>query len=193
MGGEDGSKSNPEHSVNIFAALGPELYRDVRQSVIDMVLATDMTKHFEHLAKFIQNFNAVGGAAGISGALADDCETLLELENTESEADSQDTLGGGAGAGAGTAAEGANAGDLTPENIVLIKRMLIKCADVSNPARPLKLCQTWAERISTEYCDQVWRRRRIDKFGDLSVLTFFLLFTDGRGEAPGPEGGDAHL
>lgn len=162
VGGEDGSKSNPEHSVNIFAALGPELYRDVRQSVIDMVLATDMTKHFEHLAKFIQNFNAVGGAAGIGGALADDCETLLELENTESEADSQHTLGGGAGA----AAEGANAGDLTPENIVLIKRMLIKCADVSNPARPLKLCQTWAERISTEYCDQVWRRRRrrIDKF-----------------------------
>ena len=27
-------------------------YRKVRQSVVDMVLATDMTKHFEYLKKF---------------------------------------------------------------------------------------------------------------------------------------------
>lgn len=39
-------------SVNIFKNLGSDLYRDVRQSVIDMVLATDMTKHFEHLVIF---------------------------------------------------------------------------------------------------------------------------------------------
>jgi len=43
----------------------------------------------------------------------------------------------------------------TAENIMLIKRMLIKCADVSNPARPLKLCETWANRIAEEYCNQV--------------------------------------
>ena len=42
-----------------------------------------------------------------------------------------------------------------PENRVLIKRMLIKCADVSNPARPHKLCVAWAKRIATEYCNQV--------------------------------------
>jgi hypothetical protein len=42
-----------------------------------------------------------------------------------------------------------------PENRTLIKRMLIKCADVSNPARPLPLCKMWAERIAKEYCDQV--------------------------------------
>ena len=33
--------------------------------------------------------------------------------------------------------------------------MLIKCADVSNPARPLKLCIEWATRIASEYCQQV--------------------------------------
>jgi high affinity cAMP-specific and IBMX-insensitive 3',5'-cyclic phosphodiesterase 8 len=42
-----------------------------------------------------------------------------------------------------------------PENKTLIKRMLIKCADVSNPARPLELCKEWATRIANEYCQQV--------------------------------------
>jgi len=44
-----------------------------------------------------------------------------------------------------------------PENKTLIKRMLIKCADVSNPARPVKMCVEWANRIAREYCQQVGR------------------------------------
>ena len=43
----------------------------------------------------------------------------------------------------------------TPENIAILKRMLIKCADVSNPARPLKICKEWAFRIAEEYFAQV--------------------------------------
>lgn len=43
----------------------------------------------------------------------------------------------------------------SPENRLLIKRMLIKCADVSNPCRPLELCIEWAGRISEEYFAQV--------------------------------------
>src|ERR1700722_14888991 len=43
----------------------------------------------------------------------------------------------------------------TPENIVVVKRILIKCADVSNPTRPRKLCIEWGERITVEYCNQV--------------------------------------
>jgi len=42
-----------------------------------------------------------------------------------------------------------------PENRTLIKRMMIKCADVSNPARPVSLCVEWANRIAREYCQQV--------------------------------------
>lgn len=41
-----------------------------------------------------------------------------------------------------------------PENIQLVKRMMIKCADVSNPARPLRLCVEWARRIAEEYFNQ---------------------------------------
>lgn len=43
----------------------------------------------------------------------------------------------------------------TPENIVLVKRILIKCADVSNPSRPLNSCREWAYRIAEEYIAQV--------------------------------------
>ena len=38
----------------------------------------------------------------------------------------------------------------------MIRRMLIKCADVCNPARPLDICVTWAKRIAEEYFAQVW-------------------------------------
>lgn len=30
-----------------------DTYKLLRQNVIDMILATEMTKHFEHLAKFM--------------------------------------------------------------------------------------------------------------------------------------------
>lgn len=42
-----------------------------------------------------------------------------------------------------------------PENQTLIRRMMIKCADVANPCRPLDLCIEWAGRISEEYFAQV--------------------------------------
>lgn len=43
---------------------------------------------------------------------------------------------------------------LNPENVTLVKRMMIKCADVSNPTRPLRLCVEWARRIAEEYFQQ---------------------------------------
>ena len=43
----------------------------------------------------------------------------------------------------------------SPENMATVKRMLIKCADVSNPARPLNICRQWAYRIAEEYFSQV--------------------------------------
>lgn len=60
-----------------------------------------MTRHFEHLAKFVSVFGN-------------------ENEH-EVHTDSDD-------------------------NHMLIRRMLIKCADVSNPARPFRFCAEWAER-----------------------------------------------
>ena len=39
--------------------------------------------------------------------------------------------------------------------MAILKRMIIKCADVSNPARPLHICKEWAVRIAEEYFSQV--------------------------------------
>ena len=43
----------------------------------------------------------------------------------------------------------------TPENKTFIKRLIIKCADVANPCRPLDLCIEWGKRIAEEYFQQV--------------------------------------
>lgn len=43
-----------QSGVNIFAQMPREEFVQMRQAVIDMVLATDMSRHFEHLAKFQQ-------------------------------------------------------------------------------------------------------------------------------------------
>ncbi|RUS91914.1 hypothetical protein EGW08_000316, partial [Elysia chlorotica] len=99
-------------------------YKAMRHSIIDMVLATDMKQHFEHLSKF---------TTSITKHLQ-----KLEGDNTDVSIDMATIIT-----------------DLSSyENRTLIKRMMIKCADVSNPLRPLNLCKEWAMRIAEEYCEQ---------------------------------------
>jgi high affinity cAMP-specific and IBMX-insensitive 3',5'-cyclic phosphodiesterase 8 len=43
--------------VLLISALERDVYKAVRQNVIDMILATEMTRHFEHLAKFVSVFS----------------------------------------------------------------------------------------------------------------------------------------
>ncbi len=117
-----------------------------------MVLATEMTKHFEHLSKFVNVFTKpllnkeeaayVTAGAG-SGSTA----------NTNNTVTSSGT-GGDPSPSATTPTEPDISTLLTPDNVILIKRMLIKCADVANPTRPLKLCVDWAKRIAEEYFRQ---------------------------------------
>ncbi|KAI9579458.1 hypothetical protein GQX74_005995 [Glossina fuscipes] len=87
-----------DDSVNIFKNLEPDIYKSMRNIIIDMILATEMTRHFEHLAKFI-------------AAIEED-------------------------------------------SALLMRRMLIKVADVSNPSRPYLFCVEWAQRIAEEYFQQ---------------------------------------
>ncbi|XP_049622003.1 high affinity cAMP-specific and IBMX-insensitive 3',5'-cyclic phosphodiesterase 8B isoform X4 [Suncus etruscus] len=110
---------------NIFKNMDRNHYRTLRQAIIDMVLATEMTKHFEHVNKFVNSINKPL-AAEIEGS---DCECNLVGKNF-------------------------------PENQMLIKRMMIKCADVANPCRPLDLCIEWAGRISEEYFAQTDEEKR---------------------------------
>ncbi|XP_075214903.1 high affinity cAMP-specific and IBMX-insensitive 3',5'-cyclic phosphodiesterase 8A-like [Lycorma delicatula] len=43
---------------------------------------------------------------------------------------------------------------MSPDDAILVKRMMIKCADISNPTRNVKLCVEWARRIAEEYFNQ---------------------------------------
>ncbi|XP_033247089.1 high affinity cAMP-specific and IBMX-insensitive 3',5'-cyclic phosphodiesterase 8 isoform X3 [Drosophila miranda] len=96
-----------DDKINIFKNLDKETYKSARSTIIDMILATEMTRHFEHLAKFVSVF---GG------------EEPRE-HNPQSD----------------------------EETAILMRRMLIKVADVSNPARPMQFCIEWARRIAEEY------------------------------------------
>jgi len=102
-----------DERVNIFQNLDADTYKVFRQGLIDVVLATDMSKHFVHVNKFCSHF----------------CKSPDEDRSSELSGD-------------GTEAQ------------TIMKRMLIKCADVSNPARPLEYCQEWAARIAEEYFAQ---------------------------------------
>ncbi|KAG8334205.1 High affinity cAMP-specific and IBMX-insensitive 3',5'-cyclic phosphodiesterase 8B [Homalodisca vitripennis] len=103
-----------------------DTYKVARQSIIDMILATEMTKHFEHLAKFVSVFNKPNSTSDDGSGDAkspSDCGGDFALTSSADE-------------------------------INLVRRMMIKCADVSNPTRPLKMCVEWARRIAEEYFSQ---------------------------------------
>ncbi|KAG5318449.1 PDE8B phosphodiesterase, partial [Acromyrmex heyeri] len=115
-----------DDSVNIFKNMERDAYKLLRQNVIDMILATEMTKHFEHLAKFMNVCSARIG------------------DGQETYSDSLDMTV-----------------VLQPDNVILIKRMMIKCADISNPTRPLKCCVEWAKRIAEEYFNQTDEEKKL--------------------------------
>ncbi|CAG9795610.1 unnamed protein product, partial [Diatraea saccharalis] len=112
--------------VNIFKNLDRDTYKTVRHNVIDMILATEMTKHYEHLAKFVNVFYAKTSGSKEDG-IHNDVSRLKEPLALDTTALS------------------------LPENVVLVKRMMIKCADVSNASRQQKFAVEWARRIAEEY------------------------------------------
>uniref|UniRef100_A0A3Q2CYI6 Phosphodiesterase n=1 Tax=Cyprinodon variegatus TaxID=28743 RepID=A0A3Q2CYI6_CYPVA len=116
---------------NIFKSIDRNQFRTLRQAIIDMVLATEMTRHFEHVSKFVNSINKPMAAIDetSTSSMNSDCEGQSNIRNS-------------------------------PENRLLIKRMLIKCADVANPCRPIELCIEWAGRISEEYFAQTDEEKR---------------------------------
>uniref|UniRef100_A0AAQ4S3C8 Phosphodiesterase n=1 Tax=Gasterosteus aculeatus aculeatus TaxID=481459 RepID=A0AAQ4S3C8_GASAC len=117
-----------DDKCNIFKNMERNEYRTLRQAIIDMVLATEMTKHFEHVNKFVNSINKPLAALEENGGNGDEESVKSVLTS--------------------------------PENRILVKRMLIKCADISNPCRPLELCIEWAGRISEEYFAQTDEEKR---------------------------------
>ncbi|XP_035786840.1 high affinity cAMP-specific and IBMX-insensitive 3',5'-cyclic phosphodiesterase 8-like isoform X1 [Anopheles albimanus] len=106
-----------DDKINIFKHLDRDSYKLARSIIVDMILATEMTRHFEHLAKFVSVFGT-------------------DVESKEPLPPDND------------------------DNQILVRRMLIKCADVSNPTRPLRFCVEWARRIAEEYFMQTDEEKR---------------------------------
>ena len=150
-------------SVNIFKNLDQETFKEVRHSIIDMILATEMTKHFEHLTKFVNVFNksmsldgeTTAGSTQHPQPLLQDVGKQSSGSGISVQGTTTSTTGGGDGVRSSSSSSRLRTSSLaSPENLVLVKRILIKCADVSNPARPLHLCVAWGHRIAEEYCNQ---------------------------------------
>ncbi|KAJ8664744.1 hypothetical protein QAD02_006406 [Eretmocerus hayati] len=116
-----------DDNVNIFKNLSREVYQAMRHNIIDMILATEMTKHFEHLAKFINVCSSRVHEVDIDSYTEDAVDTNVFL---------------------------------LPENLTMTKRMVIKCADVSNPTRPMRHYVEWTRRIAKEYFDQTDEEKR---------------------------------
>ena len=116
----------------------------MRVSIIDMVLATDMSQHFEHLTKF----NAlIVSLHRRTLSFIKSLSLSLSLSLSPSP-QAQDSEGPGPGSAASLSKEGQEARQV-------LKRVLVKCADISNPLRPMRLCREWAGRIAREYFTQV--------------------------------------
>lgn len=115
-----------DERINIFKGLDRKTYPLARACIIEMILATDMSKHYEHYTKFVTVFNKPN---------EENAENRQRERKNSSECDNDGK-------------------HITPEDIMLVKRMLIKCADVSNPTRPIHLCKQWAGRIAEEYIAQ---------------------------------------
>lgn len=136
-----------DERVNIFRNLDRDSYKLIRQGIIDLVLATDMSKHFVHLNKFVNVF----------------AKQVL----SDADSDSNVDLSGNGGGDSSlhnvpcTSPIGVNDIPNSPENVAILKRMLIKCADVSNPARSLPICKEWAYRIAEEYFSQTDEEKRL--------------------------------
>lgn len=118
-----------EPKSDIFRNLERPDFELLRHSIIDMVLATDMARHFEHVHRFVVYANPVKslkddhGSPQTNGMVMPD-----DWVNTD-------------------------------EGKVCILRTAIKCADISNPSRPLKICIEWANRIAEEYFRQTEEER----------------------------------
>ncbi|CAI2733864.1 unnamed protein product [Schistosoma spindalis] len=108
-----------EKDCDIFANLGGKKRQTLRRMVIELVLATDMSKHMSLLA---------------------DLRTMVETKKVS------------------------GSGMLNLDNYadrIQILQNMIHCADLSNPAKPLRLYRKWTGRLIEEFFRQGDKERKL--------------------------------
>lgn len=146
--------------INIFQNLTRDEYRTIRSYMIDMILATEMAKHFDHVNRFVNNLSkpflsknhnydrsSVGSMSSMeSGSIGTSACTSVSMFGSPAQAQHYSPM---------------KFEDLrNAEDRILIKRLIIKCSDVNNPTRPLHICKEWAQRIAEEYFSQTEEEKR---------------------------------
>ncbi|ORX92204.1 HD-domain/PDEase-like protein [Basidiobolus meristosporus CBS 931.73] len=103
-------KMMKEYEIELFPHPSSQEAKDFRKLVINTILATDMTAHFEHIRK---------------------------ISEQNKRLNSQETQGL----------------DLDLERVVF-STAIIKCADISNSARPFSISSKWADSLMHEFSNQ---------------------------------------
>ena len=173
--------------VNIFSALSTEAYALVRKLMIDMVLATDLSRHFEYLTrlrhlaaehaspKSNSSFNnkAAGGSfkrtASFKGAVAGSASGSFKRT-----ASFKGALAGSA-SGSLNGASGLSASWRTPflnpelVDTPLLLATAIKFADLGHSFKRVEQHQQWTEKVTEEFW-LLGDRERSSGMGSISPL-----------------------
>ncbi|KAK2506057.1 hypothetical protein MC885_011785 [Smutsia gigantea] len=151
-----GFKLLQEDNCNIFKNLSKRQWQSLRKMVIDMVLATDMSKHMTLLAD-LKTMVETKKVTSSGVLLLDNYSDRIQLSPTrvptlpsrqevrKPEPPNWDK---------GMASE-----DPPPAQVL---RIMLHCADLSNPTKPLELYRQWTDRIMAEFFQQGDREREQD-------------------------------
>ena len=113
----------------------PEQRRTIRATIIHTILGTDMKHHFNLISKLQEAREMYPRGPAVEGQVAipffvEDVSNKVRLEY----------LGG-----SDSNADGKR---------MLMLELILHAADIGNPARPLRSCKMWAERVMEEFYDQ---------------------------------------
>jgi hypothetical protein len=128
--------------ADVFAALEPATWREVRRLVIAAVLHTDMTQHFPMVSK-LEVFLELRHA-DVQAAHAAQRQALRAPSAAGAGALGALSLSGAAAAAYAAAPAPLPSVFGTPEERVLLLQLLLHSADISNPARPAAIAEKCA-------------------------------------------------
>lgn len=138
---------------NIFLNLEESQFKELRAIVIEMVLATEMSQHFDIVNKFIAL--ASQDERGYSNSSSDD-ENNNNNNNARSSINSDKKLHDSVN-NRRKSLEQTDPKQWAENQKLLVsltRRMIIKVSDISNPVRPIKTGVKWTNRICEEYFQQ---------------------------------------
>lgn len=138
-----------DSKFNIFLNLEEGQFKELRAIVIEMVLATEMSQHFDIVNKFIAcasqdekwNDSSSESIDG-SGSFSDKRGSVVsDVKKFESVCDRRKS----------TQRDPKQMAENQKLLVSLTRRMIIKVSDISNPVRPIKIGVKWTNRICEEY------------------------------------------